>query len=63
VNTLVAYTVIKQPGKFLLLPVGNVPAGTQCDATQNVNGYYMVPASAVNWSGNVRTDTPVASCS
>ena len=45
-----AYTVIKQPDSFLLLPIGTVPAATECSQDQSVNGHGVVPNSAVNWT-------------
>jgi len=59
----VAYTVIKQRDRFVMLPVGTVPAETACDPAQGVNGYNVVPRAAVSWSGNVRPDVVVAQCS
>jgi hypothetical protein len=57
------YTVIKQVDRFVLLPVGTVPDGTQCIRSQSVNGYYAVPRASVIWSGNVQPDVVVAQCS
>lgn len=62
VSATVAMTVIKQRDRFVMLPVGTVPAGTACDTSQSVNGYYVVPRSAVTWSGNVRPEVVVAQC-
>lgn len=62
VTATVAYTVVKRTDRFVMLPVGTVPADTQCDLTQNVNGYYVVPRAAVSWSGNVKPDVVVAQC-
>jgi hypothetical protein len=63
VSDLTAYTVIKRVDRFVMLPVGTVPAGTKCDPTQSVNGYYAVPRAAVKWSGDVQPDVVVAQCS
>jgi hypothetical protein len=62
VEDTVAYTVVKALDKFVMLPVGTVPASTPCITDQMVNGYYVVPRSAVTWSGNVRPDVVVAKC-
>lgn len=62
VTELIAYTVVKQRDRFVLLPVGTVPANTQCDPTQSVNGHYVVPRAAVTWSGSVKPDVVVAKC-
>ena len=57
------YTIIKQENKFVLLPVGTVPANTVCIADQKINGYYAVPINVVSWSGTVRPVIVVAQCS
>ena len=46
----VVFTVIKQPDRFVLLPVGTVPAGTPCDMNEAVKGHGVVPNSAVVWT-------------
>ncbi len=62
VTATVAYTVLKAEDRFVMLPVGTVPADTVCDPTQSVNGYYAVPRAAVTWSGTVRPAVVVAQC-
>lgn len=62
VTSGVAYTVIKAEDKFVLLPVGTVPAGVACDPTQSVNGKYVVPRSSVTWSGSVRPVVVLGDC-
>lgn len=57
-----AYAVIKRVDRFVMLPVGTVPADTQCDVTQSVNGYYVVPRAKVTFTGNVQPDVVVAQC-
>jgi hypothetical protein len=59
----IAYTVLKREGRFVMLPVGTVPADTVCDTTQNVNGYYVVPREAVAFTGSVQPIVVVAQCS
>lgn len=59
----VAYTIIKQVDKLVMLPVGTVPGSTPCDPAQSVNGYNVVPRAAVTWAGNVQPDVVVAQCS
>ena len=59
----IAYTIVKRVNGFVLLPVGTVPANTQCDPAQSVNGRYVVPRAAVTWSGSTRPDVVVADCS
>lgn len=56
------YTVVKRTDRFVLLPVGSAPVGTQCIATETLNGHYVIPRSAVTWSGSVRPDVVVAKC-
>lgn len=62
VAALLVYQVSGVPNKFQLAAVGTVPAGTVCDPTQSVNGYYAVPREAVIWYGNVRPRVVVAHC-
>jgi len=62
VQDLVVYTLIRQPDKFVLIPVGTVPAGTSCDPTNSINGHYAVPVSDVTWSGTVESIVVVAQC-
>lgn len=57
-----AYYVIQQENRFVLLPAGTVQPGTQCDASQQVNGHYVVPRTAVEWFGDVRPLAVVARC-
>jgi len=66
------YSTIRSGGKFLLVAMGTVPAGTECDPTYSVAGdlpnqeglatAYVVPADNVTWSGTSQTQTPVAKC-
>lgn len=63
VQTLVAYYVIQQADKFVLLAAGEVAPDTKCNFTQSVNGKYGVPVSAVvKWYGNVRPLVLVGDC-
>lgn len=57
-----AYTVVKGTDKFIFLPVGTVPVGTGCDATQPVNRYHVVSRASVTWSGSVKPVVVVAVC-
>lgn len=57
-----AYYIIQQENKYVALPVGTVPAGTLCDTTQVVLGYYVVPRTAVQWYGNTKPQAVVAQC-
>lgn len=62
IGTLIAYDIVKQPGKLVLLAVGRVDAGVVCDTSQSVNGLYAVPTSAVRWFGTVRPPVAFAAC-
>lgn len=62
VQDMVVFYVIQQPGTFILLPIGTVPAGTVCDSTQSVNGFFSVPVDEVTWTGTVRPLVVVAQC-
>lgn len=57
------FTVVKQEDRFVLLPVGSIGLGTDCDEEQSVNGHYVVPRSQVQWSGNIQPLVVVAACS
>lgn len=59
---LEVYQVIGTDQGFQFLPVGTVPANTQCIAAHQVNGRYAVPTSAVTWYGNVKPKVVVAQC-
>ena len=59
----VAFTIIKREDRFVLLPVGTVPADTPCDTSQAINGHYVVPRESVTWSGTVKPVVVVAQCS
>jgi len=63
VTDLTAFYVIAQRDKFVMLAVGNVPAGTACDETQPVVGHYVVPRDTVTWAGTVQPEVVVAKCS
>ncbi len=57
------YTFVKADGGILVLPtLHKVPVGTQCDATQSVNGKYILPRSAVTWSGSARPVAVLGDC-
>lgn len=60
--TATAYYIIQQADKFILLPVGTVPSGTTCDATQSVNGYYALDRSKVAWYGATKPLVVVGPC-
>lgn len=56
------YYVIAQPNRYLMVIVGNVPLGTECDATESVNGKHAVDIDVVNWTGTSRPLAVVAEC-
>lgn len=57
-----AFQVVGTLDKFVLLPVGTVPAGTECNPTQSVNGHNGVPRASVAWFGSVKPQAVVAKC-
>lgn len=62
-KTTSVYTFAKAEGNILILPtLHKVVLGTQCDATQSVNGKYIIPRSAVTWSGSARPVAVLGDC-
>jgi hypothetical protein len=62
-TTTKVYTFAKAEGNILVLPtLHTVPLGTQCDANQSVNGKYIIPRSAVTWSGSARPVAVLGDC-
>jgi len=64
VEDLTAFSVIKVVDGLVLLAVGTVPAGTQCDPGQSVNGHNVVSRDVVTMTAG--TEVPyvvVANCS
>ena len=61
-KTTSVFTIIKRVDRLVLLPVGTVALGVQCDSSLVVNGKYGVPRAAVKWSGSVRPDIVVGDC-
>lgn len=61
---LVVYTVVKQPNRFVLLPIGTVPPGVSCDMANQVNGHGVVPTESVDWASasSARPVVVVANC-
>ena len=57
------FTLIRQENRFVLLPVGTVPANTPCDGSQKINDHYVVDRNLVTWSGTVKPVVVVAQCS
>lgn len=57
-----AYTFEKQSDRLAFLAVGTVPAGTQCDTSQPVGQYFVVPRASVTWFGTVQPPLVVAQC-
>ncbi len=50
VEALTVFTIIKRNDRFVLVVVGTVPASTQCDPNQSVNGHHVVPNEEVIWA-------------
>ena len=62
-KTTTVYTFIKAEGNVVILPtLHTVPLGTQCDAAQVVSGKYIIPRSAVIWSGSARPVAVLGDC-
>lgn len=62
-SDLTASTIIEAVDQIILLAVGKVPAGTQCDQRMQVNGQYLVPRGAVTWNPGVEPQMAVfANC-
>lgn len=57
------YMELQVQDGFTFLAVGTVPLGTPCDATQRVNNFNVVPASAVTWTGKIHRLAALAACS
>lgn len=58
-----AYQLIGTKDQFVLLPVGTVAEGTECDSSQSVLGHYVVPRESVAWYGSVKPQAVLARCS
>lgn len=58
----IAYNIVKRRNRLVMSPVGTIPVGTECDSTQQINGYNVVDRDAVKWSGLIRPDIVVAKC-
>ena len=61
-TTTTAYTIIQRRDRIVLLPVGTVALGTQCDALTTVNGKHAVPRASVTWSGTVKPEIVLGDC-
>lgn len=60
---LTAFSVIKVKNAFVLLAVGTVPAGTECDSAQSVNGHNAVDRNIVQMTqGGEAPYVVVANC-
>jgi hypothetical protein len=61
-RTTTVYTLVKRDDRVVMLPVGTVAFGVQCDASHNVNGKFVVPRAAVTWSGSVKDRVVFGDC-
>jgi hypothetical protein len=63
----IAYMAVRQQDRFVMIPVGTVPANTQCDPSNGVlsggDAYFAVPASSVSWYGSTRPTVVLSTCS
>ena len=62
VQDTTVFTIVKVTNRNLLVVVGTVPLGTECDETESVNGHYVVPIDSATWTGTVRPLVVVAKC-
>lgn len=62
---MTAYMMIKVTNRLVLVPVGTVPAGTVCDASQNILNHYVIPYEDVVMTDPNQTKSivMVAKCS
>lgn len=60
-NTTV-YDLTKSNDKLTVKAIGTAPAGTRCDISQPVLGYYVVPRAKIIWSSTVHPQVVVAQC-
>lgn len=63
VSNETAYTMARIENAFILLPIGTVPIGTDCDVNQSVNGKYVVHVDNVTWTSSNEAYVVVADCS
>lgn len=62
-TSTVVYTFVKAENRVTVLPTSHtVPLGVQCDATQSVNGKYVIQRSAVEWASINRPVVVLADC-
>lgn len=63
---LIAYMALRQKDRFVMIPVGTVPADTKCDpnngAVASGVSYFAVPTTSVVWSGTTRPEVVFAQC-
>lgn len=66
VTVQTAFMAVRQDNKFVMIPVGTVPASTVCDPDNGVvadgKSYFAVPTSAVSWFGATQPTVAVAPC-
>ena len=66
VTVQTAFMAVRQDNKFVMIPVGTVPASTVCDPDNGVvadgKAYFAVPTSAVSWFGATQPTVAVAPC-
>ena len=63
----VAYMAVRQNDAYVMLPVGTVPGGTQCDSNNGVisagKAYYAIPSNQVQWYGSTQPTVALSPCS
>lgn len=62
-----AFMAVRQNDAYVMLPVGTIPGGTQCDSNNGVIAggvsYWAVPTSSVTWYGATKPTVVLAQCS
>jgi hypothetical protein len=65
-TSTIVYAMVNGENTFSALIVGSAPLATSCDATHAVEaagvGYYVIPWTAVTFSGKLKSHTVYANC-
>jgi hypothetical protein len=66
VTVLTAFMAVRQDDRYVMVPVGTVPAGTACDSNNGViadgKSYYAVPFAQVSFYGATQPRVALATC-
>lgn len=61
-DNLYVYYISQSKDVVVLVPVGTISVGTECDGTMTVNQHYRVPVDDVTWIGSARPPVVFALC-